>query len=295
MRHATTILRGIGALIASLVFAIAVPAGLVSYVGWPLPATLPSIDQIQLALRSGISLRAVHKQLRGISSDRAVGFGPNKVLSSPDAIAQVIEKYLEERKAAIADEERGERRQLDQVVGAGDERRDGGCRHPTAAGRRWWPDHRDRVGYRPSGQSAAGCLCRLEGGRLGVPAPGRPQVVALGDRRGESGDRAGRRTPRRPGPRGQVRRGVLPLIDRVGDEVDELLETALELPARALQRHLHIVEPAAVGLGLVVVGDPAWRPSWRARSWPWPRTHAPSCAAASCSPPTRSGSRSPSS
>jgi len=54
MRHAMTILRGIGALIATLVFVIAVPAGLVSYVGWPLPATLPSIDQFQLALRSGI-------------------------------------------------------------------------------------------------------------------------------------------------------------------------------------------------------------------------------------------------
>ena len=52
---------------------------------------------ISLALRSGISMRAIHKQLRGISSDRAVGFGPNKVLSSPDAIAQVIEKYLEEK------------------------------------------------------------------------------------------------------------------------------------------------------------------------------------------------------
>ena len=48
MRHATTILGGIGALIASLVFVIAVPAGLVSYVGWPLPATLPSIDQYQI-------------------------------------------------------------------------------------------------------------------------------------------------------------------------------------------------------------------------------------------------------
>ena len=50
-----------------------------------------------LALRSGISLRDVHKQLRGISSDRAVGMGPRKVLSGPDAIAQVIERYLEEK------------------------------------------------------------------------------------------------------------------------------------------------------------------------------------------------------
>jgi len=52
---------------------------------------------ISLALRFGISLRAVHKQLRGISSDRAVGLGPSKVMSGPDAIAQVIEKYLEEK------------------------------------------------------------------------------------------------------------------------------------------------------------------------------------------------------
>ena len=54
MQHATTILRGVAALIAGLVFVIAVPAGLVSYVGWPLPTTIPSIDRIQLALRSGI-------------------------------------------------------------------------------------------------------------------------------------------------------------------------------------------------------------------------------------------------
>jgi len=52
---------------------------------------------ISLGLRSGISLREIHTQLRGISSDRAVGLGPNKVLSSPDAIAQVLEKYLEEK------------------------------------------------------------------------------------------------------------------------------------------------------------------------------------------------------
>ena len=50
-----------------------------------------------LALRSGIRLGDVHKQLRGISSDRAVGIGPRKVLSGPDAIAQVIERYLEEK------------------------------------------------------------------------------------------------------------------------------------------------------------------------------------------------------
>jgi ribonucleoside-diphosphate reductase alpha chain len=66
--------------------------------GGPAMADAEAIGRlISLALRSGISMRAVHKQLRGISSDRAVGFGPNKVLSSPDAIAQVIERYLEEK------------------------------------------------------------------------------------------------------------------------------------------------------------------------------------------------------
>jgi ribonucleoside-diphosphate reductase alpha chain len=50
-----------------------------------------------LALRSGIPITAVRDQLRGISCDRAVGIGPNKVLSAPDAIAQAIERYLVER------------------------------------------------------------------------------------------------------------------------------------------------------------------------------------------------------
>ena len=52
---------------------------------------------ISLALRSGISITSVKDQLRGISCDRAVGVGPNKVLSAPDAIAQAIERYLEEK------------------------------------------------------------------------------------------------------------------------------------------------------------------------------------------------------
>jgi len=52
---------------------------------------------ISLALRSGIPVSAVKDQLRGVSSDRAVGVGPNKVLSLPDAIGQAIERYLEEK------------------------------------------------------------------------------------------------------------------------------------------------------------------------------------------------------
>ena len=52
---------------------------------------------ISLSLRSGIPITAVRDQLRGISCDRAVGLGPNKVLSAPDAIAQAIERYLDEK------------------------------------------------------------------------------------------------------------------------------------------------------------------------------------------------------
>jgi ribonucleoside-diphosphate reductase alpha chain len=52
---------------------------------------------ISLALRSGIPITALRDQLRGISCDRAVGLGPNKVLSAPDAIGQAIERYLEEK------------------------------------------------------------------------------------------------------------------------------------------------------------------------------------------------------
>lgn len=53
---------------------------------------------ISLALRSGVPISEIHNQLRGISSDRAVGFGANKVLSVPDAIAQALE--LREREKA---------------------------------------------------------------------------------------------------------------------------------------------------------------------------------------------------
>jgi len=58
---------------------------------------------ISLALRSGIPLREVHKQLRGISSDRAVGLGPNKVLSVPDAIGIALEEWLREKQGVQQD------------------------------------------------------------------------------------------------------------------------------------------------------------------------------------------------
>ena len=52
---------------------------------------------VSLALRSGIPIAAIRDQLRGISCDRAVGIGPSKVLSVPDAVGQAIERYLEEK------------------------------------------------------------------------------------------------------------------------------------------------------------------------------------------------------
>ncbi|MSR21339.1 MAG: vitamin B12-dependent ribonucleotide reductase [Gemmatimonadetes bacterium] len=52
---------------------------------------------MSLSLRSGISIQQVKDQIRGISCDRAVGLGPNKVLSVPDAVGQAIERYLEEK------------------------------------------------------------------------------------------------------------------------------------------------------------------------------------------------------
>src|SRR5690606_31622969 len=58
---------------------------------------------ISLALRFGIPVSEVHQQLRGISSDKAIGFGQNKVLSVPDAIAQAIE-LREQEKAGIQQE-----------------------------------------------------------------------------------------------------------------------------------------------------------------------------------------------
>jgi ribonucleoside-diphosphate reductase alpha chain len=52
---------------------------------------------VSLALRSGIPMPDVINQLRGISCDRAVGIGPNKVLSMPDAIGQVLHQHLMEK------------------------------------------------------------------------------------------------------------------------------------------------------------------------------------------------------
>jgi ribonucleoside-diphosphate reductase alpha chain len=59
---------------------------------------------ISLSLRSGIPLMEVHRQLRGISSDRAVGLGPNKVLSVPDAIGIALEEWWRDKIQGVQQE-----------------------------------------------------------------------------------------------------------------------------------------------------------------------------------------------
>ena len=56
---------------------------------------------ISLALRSGIPLPSIHRQLRGISSDRAVGLGPHKVLSVPDAIGIALEEWWRDKHQGV--------------------------------------------------------------------------------------------------------------------------------------------------------------------------------------------------
>ncbi|MDQ8154828.1 MAG: vitamin B12-dependent ribonucleotide reductase [Gemmatimonadota bacterium] len=58
---------------------------------------------LSLALRSGIPMMEIHKQLRGISSDRAVGLGPNKVLSMPDAVGQALYEWWQDKQGVQQD------------------------------------------------------------------------------------------------------------------------------------------------------------------------------------------------
>src|SRR2546426_1010206 len=72
--------------------------------GGALMADVEAIGRlISLALRSGIPLREVYRQLRGISSDRVVGLGPNKVLSVPDAIGIAIERWMQDKQGVQQD------------------------------------------------------------------------------------------------------------------------------------------------------------------------------------------------
>ena len=52
---------------------------------------------ISLALRSGIPMKEIHRQLRGISSDRVIGLGANKVMSVPDAVGISLERWMQEK------------------------------------------------------------------------------------------------------------------------------------------------------------------------------------------------------
>jgi ribonucleoside-diphosphate reductase alpha chain len=72
--------------------------------GGALMADVEAIGRlISLALRSGIPAKAIYRQLRGISSDRAIGLGPNKVLSVPDAVGISLEKYMSEKQGVQVD------------------------------------------------------------------------------------------------------------------------------------------------------------------------------------------------
>jgi ribonucleoside-diphosphate reductase alpha chain len=52
---------------------------------------------ISLALRSGIPIKEIHRQLRGISSDKVIGLGANKVMSVPDAVGIALERWIQEK------------------------------------------------------------------------------------------------------------------------------------------------------------------------------------------------------
>ena len=92
---------------------------------------------ITLALRSGIPIKEIYRQLRGISSDRAIGLGPNKVLSVPDAVGIAIERWMQEKQGIQQELLPGGGPQ--RVVGSGRTpprcRPTPGCKPATAASR----------------------------------------------------------------------------------------------------------------------------------------------------------------
>jgi ribonucleoside-diphosphate reductase alpha chain len=66
--------------------------------GGALMADVEAIGRlISLALRSGVPIKEIHRQVRGISSDRAIGLGPSKVMSVPDAVGIALERYLQDK------------------------------------------------------------------------------------------------------------------------------------------------------------------------------------------------------
>lgn len=72
--------------------------------GGALMADVEAIGRlISLALRSGIPIGEIHRQVRGISSDRVTGLGPSKVLSVPDAIGIAIERWMHDKQGVQQD------------------------------------------------------------------------------------------------------------------------------------------------------------------------------------------------
>ncbi|MBL8998908.1 MAG: response regulator SirA, partial [Gemmatimonadetes bacterium] len=64
--------------------------------GGALMADVEAIGRlISLALRSGIPMKEIHRQVRGISSDKTMGLGPNKVMSVPDAVGIALERWMQ--------------------------------------------------------------------------------------------------------------------------------------------------------------------------------------------------------
>ncbi len=72
---------------------------------------------ISLALRSGIPLSTIYQQLRGISSDRIIGLGPNKVMSVPDAVGIALEKWMQDKQGVQQDLLEGAARPAEAPVG----------------------------------------------------------------------------------------------------------------------------------------------------------------------------------
>ena len=72
--------------------------------GGALMADVEAIGRlVSLALRSGIPLTTIYRQLRGISSDRIIGLGPNKVMSVPDAVGIALEKWMQDKQGVQQD------------------------------------------------------------------------------------------------------------------------------------------------------------------------------------------------
>lgn len=66
-RRSTRFLRGVASLVATIALLAGVPLLLITWVGWPLPTSIPSVDAIDVAARSGISDQVVVNTLAVIA------------------------------------------------------------------------------------------------------------------------------------------------------------------------------------------------------------------------------------